>query len=158
MAINSTFDIVIQYIGDPLYQSIFQTAADRWEQIIVGDIPDVNSSQFGFVDDLRIDASVVSIDGVRRNLGPGGTRLGFGAVSLPFHGEMEFDAADVASMYNDGTLYNVILHEIGHILGLGTLWSSFGLINTNTHTYTGCARARRISPADGEFFCIIGSA
>ena len=137
LAINSTFDIVVQYTGDPLYQSIFQTAADRWEQVIIADLPDVNSSQFGFVDDLRIDASVVAIDGVGNILGQAGPDEFRNASSLPYHGEMEFDSADVAAMYNNGTLYSVVLHEIGHILGLGTLWSWFGLINTNTHTYTG---------------------
>jgi hypothetical protein len=34
---------------------------------------------------------------------------------------MQFDSADVANMYANGTWTNVILHEIGHILGIGTL-------------------------------------
>ena len=30
-------------------------------------------------------------------------------------------------MANNGTLFSVILHEMGHVLGIGTLWSTFGL-------------------------------
>ena len=78
------------------------------------------------MDDLLIDASVVAIDGAGGILGQAGPDWVRSASLLPFHGEMEFDSADVSSMYNGGTLYSVILHEIGHILGLGTLWSSLG--------------------------------
>src|SRR6187551_438938 len=45
------------------------------------------------------------------------------------HGEMQFDSADVAGMFANGTWTNVILHEMGHILGIGTLWSTLGLKN-----------------------------
>src|SRR4029078_6532087 len=37
------------------------------------------------------------------------------------------DAADVEQMFNNGTLLGVITHEIGHILGFGTLWDLKGL-------------------------------
>ena len=45
---------------------------------------------------------------------------------LPYHGTMQFDAADVEDMFNNGTLLGVITHEIGHILGFGTLWDLKG--------------------------------
>jgi hypothetical protein len=126
---DTTFDIVIHYTGNSLYQPLFDDAAERWEQIIIADLPDVNSSQFGFVDDLLIDASVVSIDGPGGVLGQAGPDWIRSSSGLPFHGEMEFDSADVSSMFNNGTLYNVILHEMGHILGIGTLWDNHDLIN-----------------------------
>ena len=40
---------------------------------------------------------------------------------------MEFDSADLAAMASNGTLLNVILHEMGHVLGLGTLGCLMGL-------------------------------
>ena len=77
------------------------------------------------IDDLLIDASIVSIDGAGGILGQAGPDLLRPSRSrLPAHGEMEFDSADVASMFANGTWTNVILHEIGHILGIGTLWST----------------------------------
>src|SRR5262245_38307739 len=126
---DSTFDIVIRYTGDSRYRPLFDAAAARWEQIIIADLPDVNSSQFGFVDDLLIDASVVAIDGPGRILGQAGPDWIRSASELPFHGIMEFDSADVSSMFNNGTLDEVILHEMGHILGIGTLWDNHDLIN-----------------------------
>src|SRR5262245_12153432 len=125
-----TFDIVIHYTGDSRYQATFDAAAARWEQIILVGLPDVSSSSFGLVDDLLIDADVVAIDGPGRILGQAGPDRVRSAANggLPYHGIMEFDSADVSAMFNDGTLYNVILHEMGHILGIGTMWDNFDLI------------------------------
>ena len=53
---------------------------------------------------------------------------------LPDHGTMEFDSADVAQMFSSGTLTSVILHEMGHILGFGTIWSAKGLKSGFTFT------------------------
>ena len=72
----------------------------------------------------------MAIDGAGGILGQAGPDLLRPSPSrLPAHGEMEFDSADVATMYASGTWTNVILHEIGHILGIGTIWSLLGLKN-----------------------------
>jgi len=126
---NGQFDIVIHYSGDPKYQAAFTSAAIRWAQIIVADIPDFNSPTYGFIDDLLIDASIVSIDGPGGILGQAGPDEFRPGSRLPSHGEMQFDSADVAGMFANGTWTNVILHEMGHILGIGTLWSTLGLKN-----------------------------
>jgi hypothetical protein len=47
---------------------------------------------------------------------------------LPYHGSMQFDSADLASMLSKGTLLSVIEHEMGHVLGIGTVWSNKGLL------------------------------
>jgi hypothetical protein len=47
-------------------------------------------------------------------------------------GTMQFDSADAATMYNAGTLDDVILHEMGHVIGLGTLWTYTGYQNMYT--------------------------
>jgi hypothetical protein len=41
---------------------------------------------------------------------------------------MRFDSADVAAMEGAGLLQGVILHEMGHVLGIGTRWPAFGLL------------------------------
>lgn len=41
---------------------------------------------------------------------------------------MEFDSADLNRMEQNGSLLNVIIHEMGHVLGLGTLWEVRGFI------------------------------
>jgi Leishmanolysin len=35
---------------------------------------------------------------------------------------MSFDTADLQDMQGDGTLGDVITHEMGHVLGIGTVW------------------------------------
>jgi hypothetical protein len=126
---NGQFDIVVRYTGDPAYQVAFTQAAIRWSQIIIGDIPDFNSGQYGFIDDLLIDARIVPIDGPGRILGQAGPDLFRSGSMLPAHGVMEFDSADVASMYASGIWTDVILHEMGHVLGIGTLWDALNLKN-----------------------------
>lgn len=108
-------------------QAIFRDAALHWEQVVVGDVPDVVYNG-RTVDDLLIDVSAGAIDG------PGGTLGGANADRfrsgslLPYHGTIQFDSADLASMEANGTLREVVLHEIGHVLGIGTLWQSLGLL------------------------------
>ena len=60
------------------------------------------------------------------------------AVSPLALGTMTFDSADMASMAANGTLEGVILHEMGHVLGLGTLWEMLDLISpANKFHYIG---------------------
>ena len=126
---NGQFDIIISYSGNATYQSAFNQAAARWMQIITADIPDYSSSQYGLIDDLLINASVAAIDGTGGILGQAGPDVFRSGSRLPAHGTMQFDSADIAQMYANGTLVAVITHEIGHILGIGTLWATLGLKN-----------------------------
>jgi hypothetical protein len=120
-------------------QTIFQQAAARWSQVITGDLP--NATYHGqTVDDLLIDASAPTIDGVGGILGQSGPDAFRSGSLLPIHGVMEFDSADMADMVSSGLLYSVVLHEMGHILGIGTLWEDDGLLSgagTSNPIFTG---------------------
>ena len=66
---------------------------------------------------------------------------------------MEFDTADLARMELDGSLENVIFHEMGHVIGMGTIWEEKGLLEgagTINPVFTG-ANAMR------EFAALIGA-
>ena len=121
-------------------QAAFSSAATRWAQVIKTGLADqtINASAdacaaghpdfVGGVDDLMIDAIVTPIDGVGGVLGSAGpcvVRSG----GLPIYGVMQFDSADLASLEADGLLSTVVLHEMGHVLGIGTRWSAAGLIS-----------------------------
>jgi hypothetical protein len=133
--VTSSFDIEINFTDSSLsasQQAIFTNAAARWAEIIVEDIPDVSISGFGFVDDLVIDARAVDIDGSGGEngniLGQAGPTLLRNSSSLPARGIMEFDSFDVNRLEANGQLEDVILHEMGHVLGIGTIWDNQDLI------------------------------
>jgi hypothetical protein len=142
----SDSDITVAPQGEPGYQitvgftstvttsqrQVFEAAAARWSEVITGDLPDVDISnrkpEVGVIDDLYIEASIVPIDGPGRILGQAGPQLIRSGGGLPIFGIMQFDSADVAMLESEGQFEEVILHEMGHVTGIGTLWSRSRLL------------------------------
>jgi hypothetical protein len=53
-----------------------------------------------------------------------------------------FDSADLAFMVQSGTINGVILHEMGHVLGIGTLWTKlFNNLTDDDNNYRVGTRA-----------------
>jgi hypothetical protein len=75
------------------------------------------------VDGVVIHAKVNSIDGAGAVLGQAGPCITRDADLLPAQGIMQFDTADLAALERRGQLEQVILHEMAHVLGFGTLWN-----------------------------------
>ena len=75
------------------------------------------------------------IDDVGRVIAQAGI-CSFGSDGKPRVGLIYFDSADAERMFTDGRMYSVILHEMGHALGLGTVWGSRGLVS-GSFGYTG---------------------
>lgn len=117
-------------------RAAFTNAAGRWETLIFGDVPDLpvtvpagvcgaNSPALSeTIDDIIIFASIDSIDGPGSTLGQAGPCAIRSGSRFVLFGVMEFDSADVASLESVGQLDLVIEHEMGHVLGFGTVWSS----------------------------------
>ena len=150
---ETSFDIDLNIQSTTLTQAqrrIINQAAQRWESIITRGIPSVRFNNGEVVDDLKIDVFVRPIDGVGGTLGQAGPTGVREESGLPFLGFIEFDQADVNQEQADGTLDEIFTHEIGHILGFGTLWSEFNLINgkgTGNPQYTGRAAVREYNQA-----------
>lgn len=129
-----TIDVAFDPSMTTAQKQVFQAAADRWSEVIRTGLPDTTvdveaddcgtgaPAHHGPVDDLLIEASVVTIDGAGGVLGRAGPCLVRTGGGLPAYGTMEFDAADVTAMADDGTFSDVILHEMGHVIGIGTRW------------------------------------
>jgi hypothetical protein len=113
-------------------QTVVQQAADRWEQVIVGDLPDVQY-RGQTIDDVLIRVVSQRIDGVGNTLAEAGPEAFRANGGLPFLGSVIIDTSDVAQMQSGNELLDVMVHEIGHVLGFGTLWSSKGML-TGTRT------------------------
>lgn len=142
----SPFTIEVRFLGGLTQnqKDAFKAAADRWSRVIVGDLPSVQVNG-EVIDDVVIDAQGRKIDGPGRVLGQAGpTHLrpeGAGqSALLPAKGIMSFDTADLASMEQNGTLGDVIAHEMGHVLGVGTIWDVKALLDdagTSNPTFVG---------------------
>lgn len=125
---TSPFRIDVRFLGglSDSQMDAFRTAADRWTRIIVGDLPAVEVDR-EVIDDLLILAEGAKIDGPGKVLGQAGpTKLrpasAGAAAFLPVKGVMKFDTDDLVDMERNGTLTDVITHEMGHVLGIGTVW------------------------------------
>ncbi len=123
-------------------EAAFRRAAARWMRILAPtELPDSREPRtwtcgddprferyVETIDDVMILAAVDEIDG------PGGTLAEAGAcwrrtgTLMPLYGRMEFDVADLQRLERRGTLEDVVLHEMGHVLGIGTIWSRLGLL------------------------------
>lgn len=118
----ATFNIQVNFLGglSAAQQAIFSTAESFWESHITGYQEDPGLTA------LQIDASGVFIDGPGGILGQAGPTNGAATSSYIYasKGIMQFDTADLAAMELAGTLLDVIKHEMAHVLGFGTLWSS----------------------------------
>jgi hypothetical protein len=136
--VQSLFDVDVRFIGDGANTAVrtaFATAAAKWRSIIVGDLhttplnvgagtcgswsPAINES----INDVVILARIAPIDGEGKVLGQAAPCFANSRTNLPSLGLMEFDEADVAAMVANGSFTDVVLHEMGHVLGIGTLWN-----------------------------------
>ena len=138
---TSSFNIQFRYLSSVTdrQRASFERAAARWRKVIVGEVGDVSVASSSFcgvqgsalneiVDDLVIFVQIVPIDGPGKILGSAGPcayRLPGG---IPAVGAMRFDSDDVAQMEAGDRFGDVVLHEIGHILGLGTMWKYHQLL------------------------------
>lgn len=131
----SPFTIEVRFLGGltETQKDAFKAAADRWSRVIVGDLPNIMVDG-EMIDDVLILAQGENIDGPGHILGQAGpTHLrpaGAGdAAFIPAKGIMSFDSADLEAMEQRGTLSDVITHEMGHVLGIGTIWTRKELLN-----------------------------
>lgn len=136
--IRSDFDPAMRFHGTALpdeLQSALTSAINRLHAGIVADVVDVPVLNFDMsrcgiqgatvnetVDDLVIFAIVAPIDGVGRVLASAGPCILRTQSRFPVIGVMRFDSDDIPSLSSNGRLSAVVLHEMLHVIGIGTLW------------------------------------
>lgn len=152
------YEIELKYINTPTprQQQAFESAWQRWRNIITTDVQDA-AFQSGaqpcvagqpmpsVIDDMVIWVDLTAIDGPNQVLGSAGPcyyRTGGTNPNIPIAGVMRFDTADLPSLEASGQLDLVIIHEMGHVLGIGTMWSISGLAQfggTDSTSFNGAA-------------------
>ena len=143
---DDDFDIELIFFDDSLtpdQQAVVRRAANRWEEIIIGDLEEVliEDVQLGqpynrfesidlLVDDIAILVSATEIDKVGHTLARGGARALRRDNFLPAAGVVTFDSLDLPQLSDDNKLFDTALHEIGHALGIGRIgWDAQRLLN-----------------------------
>jgi hypothetical protein len=141
------FNIEVRFIGSPSssQQAAFADAQARWETLVTGDLEDVqltaqpadcgpNSPAINeVVDDLIILVTLEDIDGAGGVLASAGPCFIRTSSDLPVLGAIRFDTSDLDDVEAAGLLSQVVLHEMGHVLGFGLgglpeepiLWDDF---------------------------------
>jgi hypothetical protein len=142
VATSGSYNITIRYLGTPStrQQQAVARAVGRWQSAITGDLPDIpleapagtcfdtQPAVSENVDDILIYVEIVNIDGPGKTLGESGPCYVRSDSKLPVMGHLKLDVADLQQMEVAGTLDDVVLHEMGHILGIGTLWTDKSLL------------------------------
>lgn len=135
----------------------FLDAADYWNSTIIGYHLLSDGNGLSTPHGLTITASLPAIDGVNGILGRAGPETASYydndpnsphptfALYYTATGSMQFDSADVGMLVANNSFYGVVLHEMAHILGIGTLWTGnnnvngtiYQLYNQGSGQYTG---------------------
>lgn len=134
-------DVVATDLGAGDLLPTLERAAQRWMSILSGtELPDVRFQREriachglagtvpgGRVDDLLILASAIEIDGVGGIRGGASICFVRNQSYLPVVATMRFDQSDLYALSSDDAM-DMILHDMGHALGIGFLWDAKGLL------------------------------
>jgi hypothetical protein len=143
--VASDFNVDLRFYGPaPSGEAAaaFLEAAARVKATIIGDIPDVdlptlrNNAGLDIsgcgpsgtvvnevIDDVIIYASVVPIDGLGKVVASAAPCVIRGQSRMAMIGVMKFDVADIGDLISSHHLGDVILHEMLHVVGFGTIWT-----------------------------------
>lgn len=113
-------------------------ALAQWEDVLSGDLIPIAipAAQFGpeicggfgdavngtTVEDILVLINIAPIDGPGEVLGQAGPCLVRDSSRLPVAGILTLDSEDLLPLVGTNTLTHIIAHEIGHVLGFGSLW------------------------------------
>lgn len=130
------FDITftgLDELSEPISTALLQAGA-RWESVITTGFPTMTEfpswcqdpTDYELpesVDDLMIYVIIQEMDGPSGTLGAAGPSCILIEGERAVTGVIYLDEADLPSM-DTAKLTRVMIHEIGHILGIGTLWNT----------------------------------
>lgn len=131
---TDNFNVTLNFYGEAWTSDMMNAmaaAADFLSALIVSGLPQ-DSYNGQAIDDVSIDLTMTNIDGqlgVAAQGRPLSVRSSDGATpdGLTVTGEIQFDLADMQLFLDNGTLDDLGLHEMMHILGFGTLWEVPGV-------------------------------
>ena len=140
---QSDYQIEVRFSGtaSDAIRLAFDRAADRIAGVITGDVADQFIANFDparcggpagviteTIDDVVIYADVSDIDGPGKVLGRAGPCVTRSTSRHTVVGLMQFDVADAQNLVNSGRFEAVVMHEMLHVVGVGSLWRAKNLL------------------------------
>ena len=137
--IQTSYPLDLRFFGPPMSaeaQLAFTNAANRIRAAIISPLSPVNlqntdispclTGLTGILTETTqgviIYAAVTAIDGPGKILAQAGPCYVRGTSRLTIIGHMQFDEADIQNYVNSGRFESVVLHEMNHVIGFGTIW------------------------------------
>ena len=143
-AAASNFSITLDFSDGGLTsgeEAVFEEAANYWDHVITG-----YKSGISGMHGVYIDASAQYIDGaggILAQTSPGGYEFKTASNGVQYtllsDSSIVIDSADIGNVYNQGYLYPVIVHEMAHAMGFGTVWDVNNVYVDGSGHYTGAA-------------------
>jgi Leishmanolysin len=126
---NYNIQLDLSKITTAADQTVFASAAAKWQSVVTGDLTSFDTRNLpprddgcqwpSIIDDLFVCAGYQAIDGPSNVLGFAGPEYIRNSNGLPFSGVMTFDIDDLTRLRGNGggKFLSTILHEMGHVLG-----------------------------------------
>ena len=130
---NQSRDFEITFDTTDDYAPILRSAATWWEAAISEPLSPITHADHGLIKDLHILVKTEALPDGQIVIGTP-TQFREGGNGLPYLGTLLIDAEAFAGLTSDAERAAILEHGIGHVLGLGTLWSARGLASGARYT------------------------
>ncbi|SMB90799.1 leishmanolysin-related zinc metalloendopeptidase [Deinococcus hopiensis] len=160
---TEAYNITLNFAAgsDASVVNAMKSAASRWQGVVTQGLPSVtanipanacgsNAAYSGTIDDILVFTGNKSIDGPGGILAQSGPCSVRSASGLTTYSTLVFDTADLGQFSSQ--LADIAVHELGHSLGIGSLWRQFRLVsgaNTTNPVYSGSNGVREYRAAGG---------
>ncbi len=148
---SAQFTITVRFVDPgqptPTLSAAFNLAVTKWQSVIVDSVgsipiklaagacdsaqPALNETVKDLLVLVHIRPILDTVPG-RATLGESGPCLVRQPGNLPILGVMSLNDSTLASLATSGLLDDVIKHEMGHLLGFGTVWDLDNLVRDTT--------------------------